>query len=204
MDRGLATEENIALLREKQIPSCVVERRAAETPHADSFATARETFAWFAPDPASPEEGVFLRKLPPKDGTVDLLVLSETRKAKEESLDDKRETRFLAELEALRGRVAKGGAGATMERVLLRLGRLQGRYSAIAKYYRVTVPPKSSNESGKMATKDRKNTAPPPLRADRVEWEKKPGGEIRKKTPGPMSSRRRTSISPMPRSGLCT
>jgi transposase len=182
MDRGIATEANITLLREKQIPYCVVERRAAETTHADSFATARETFAWFAPDPTSPEEGVFLRKLPPKDGTVDLLVLSETRKAKEESMDDKRETRFLAELEALRDRVAKGGAGATMERVFLRLGRLQGRYSAIAKYYRIAVHPQPSDPP----TPEKKKGPPktPPPQADRIEWEKKPARETRKQTTG--------------------
>ncbi|MHB1285371.1 MAG: IS1634 family transposase [Leptospirales bacterium] len=182
MDRGIATEANIALLKEKRIPYCVIERRAAGMTHADSFATARESFAWFAPDPASPEEGVFLRKLPPKEGTVDLLVLSETRKAKEESMDDRRETRFLSELDSLRDRVAKGGAGATMERVLLRLGRLQGRYSAIAKYYQVVVHPRTS--APPVPEKKGRKTPPTPLRADRVEWEKKPGRETRRQTTG--------------------
>ncbi len=130
MDRGIATEENVALLREKQVPYCVVERRAAEKDYADLFATAHKTFSWFAPDPSSPDEGVFLRKQTPKDGTVDLLVLSATRTAKEESMDNSRETRFQEELEALRIRIGKGGAGAKMDPVAsgtLSIGRGQFR-----------------------------------------------------------------------------
>jgi transposase len=189
MDRGIATRENIALLRERNIPYCIVSRRAAEKNHARMFRQARETFTWFAPHPKTPEEGVFLHKCSPENGTVQLLVLSDAQKAKEESMDTLKETRFIEELAEIRSRIAQGGAAAQMERISRRLGRLEGRYPSIAKYYKVTVHPEpapipepSGTPEGKVRRK--KPKAPSPVLAARIEWEKKPGRETRKQTTG--------------------
>lgn len=192
MDRGIATKENLALLRERNFPYCVVERRAAEKDHAALFDRARETFAWFAPHPETPGEGVFLHKRPPENGTVQLLVLSEARKAKEESMDTSKEARFTSELEAIRTRIASGGAAARMDRILRRLGRIEGRYPSISKYYKITVhqePAGSPDASGKTGSPEGKRPrrtpkAPPPPMAARIEWEKKPGRETRDQTTG--------------------
>lgn len=192
MDRGIATRENIDLLRERNIPYCIVERRAKEKDHAQMFKEARETFTWFAPHPKTPEEGVFLHKCSPENGTVQLLVLSETRKAKEEGMDSLKESRFIEELEAIRSRLAKGGAGSQMDRISRRLGRLEGRYSSIAKYYKITVHQEATpiaEDSGTTGTPEgkvrrRKPKAPSPVLAVRIEWEKKPERETRKQTTG--------------------
>lgn len=187
MDRGIATTENLALLRERNFPFCVVERRAAEKDHIELFARAQETFEWFAPDPDKPEEGVFLHKCPPKEGTVQLLVLSESRKAKEEAMDNLKEIRFLKELQAMRDSVEKRPALA--DSISRRIGRLEGRYPSVAKYYRIVphlAPPKNGNDPvpERKPRKNQKKPKPVPARVDRIEWEKKPARETRKDTTG--------------------
>ena len=45
MDRGIATKENVALLRKRGYHSFVVERRPVEKEYAEFFCKVRETFA---------------------------------------------------------------------------------------------------------------------------------------------------------------
>ena len=124
MDRGIATRENIALMKTRGYHYCVVERRPVEKEYAALFETARETFEWFAPHPDRSPEGVWLHKLlvpdeasapgpapPPGDPVARVLVLSAARKAKEDAMDALKETRFASALEGLRSSVRKGSCG---------------------------------------------------------------------------------------------
>ena len=200
MDRGIATKENIALLKKRGYPYCLVERRATETDYADEFSTARESFDGFVPRPDRPDEGVFLKKLllplpgdeaaegasSPSDNPeiARLLVLSEAQKAKEEAMDTLKETRFLKELTAMRDRIAKSPA--KQDAILRRLSRLEGRYPSVAKYYKILVhpmPPESPAPPAKPSRR-RREKPPAPVRVDRIAWEKKPERETRKKTTG--------------------
>jgi len=183
MDRGIATKANLALLRKRGFPYCVIERRSAEKDFRDLFKTARETFEWFAPDPGRPETGVYLHKLPPKDGTVSLLVLSESRRSKEEAIDRRREERFLEELATLRRRLETAKRSISFDVLARRVGRIEERYPAIARHYAVTLHSRPAPEaSGKSrAPKPGKMAA---LLADRISWEKKPSREVRTETTG--------------------
>ena len=183
LDRGIATKANLALLRKRGFPYCVIERRSAEKDFPDLFKTARETFEWFAPDPGRPESGVYLHKLPPQDGTVSLLVLSESRRAKEEAIDRRREERFLEELAALRRRLETAKRSVSFEVLARRVGRIEERYPSIARHYAVTLHSRPAPEaSGKSrAPKPGKTSA---LLADRIAWEKKPSREVRTETTG--------------------
>ena len=49
MDRGIATRENIALMKARGYHYCVVERRPVEKEYAALFEKARETFECFVP-----------------------------------------------------------------------------------------------------------------------------------------------------------
>ena len=124
MDRGIATRENIALMKARGYHYCVVERRPVEKEYAALFEKARETFEWFAPHPDRSHEGVWLHKLlvpdeasapgpapPPGDPVARVLVLSAARKAKEDAMDALKETRFASALEGLRSSVRKGSCG---------------------------------------------------------------------------------------------
>ena len=183
MDRGIATRENIALMKTRGYHYCVVERRPVEKEYAALFETARETFEWFAPHPNRSPEGVWLHKLlvpdeasPPGDPVARILVLSTARKAKEDAMDALKETRFATALDGLRSSVRKGSC-ARPDVVSRRIGKILARFPSVAKYYTVTPvveenpPPQEPEE--KKPGKGRKKTeakATPPSRIVDLAW----------------------------------
>ena len=174
MDRGIATRENIALMKARGYHYCVVERRPVEKEYAALFEKARETFEWFAPHPDRSHEGVWLHKLlvpdeasapgpapPPGDPVARVLVLSAARKAKEDAMDALKETRFASALEGLRSSVRKGSC-VRPDVVPRRIGKILARFPSVAKYYTVTPvveenPPPQEPEAKKPG-KGRKKT----------------------------------------------
>lgn len=186
MDRGIATRANVALLRARNFPYCIVERRPAAKAYQSLFATARETFDWFAPRPETPAEGVFLKKIP-VDGSpeiVRVLVLSCGRKEKEEGMDSLKETRFVEALARLQGSIRKRTV-TSYETALKRLGRLEGRFPSVAKYYTITpvallpavkTSPATSKKTGK--------TGPSSLGISDLAWVKNERREERKSLTG--------------------
>jgi transposase len=172
MDRGIATKENLSLLKKRGYHYCVVERRPVEKEYAELFEKARETFEWFAPHPERPEEGVWLHKvLVPETPTPEetppaqapepvarVLVLSTARKAKEDAMDALRETRFATALEGLQRSIRKG-ACRRPDTVSRRIGKILARFPSVAKYY--TVVPVPEKEEKKPAGRGRNTKAAP-------------------------------------------
>ena len=168
MDRGIATKENVALLRKRGYHYCVVERRPVEKEYAELFGQVRETFEWFAPHPERPQEGVWLHKIlvpentplpeesagPAREKTIAdettaapatepvarVLVLSTARKAKEDAMDALKETRFMTALEGLRSSIRKGFC-VRPDTVSRRIGKILTRFPSVAKYYTVVPVP---------------------------------------------------------------
>ena len=182
MDRGIATRENVALLRKRGYHYCVVERRPVEKEYTELFCKARETFEWFAPHPDRPQDGVWLHKVlvpeekapspetegaperadGPEEPVARVLVLSTERKAKEDAMDALKESRFAAALEGLRSSVRKG-ACRSPDAVSLRIGKIRARFPSVAKYYTVTPvveenPPPPQEPEAKKPGKGRKKT----------------------------------------------
>ena len=153
MDRGIATRENIALMKARGYHYCVVERRPVEKEYAALFEKARETFEWFAPHSDRSHEGVWLHKLlvpdeasapgpasPPDDPVARVLVLSTARKAKEDAMDALKETRFATALDGLR-RSVRNGSCVRPDVVSRRIGKILARFPSVAKYYTVVPVP---------------------------------------------------------------
>ncbi|EQD24492.1 MAG: putative transposase [Leptospirillum sp. Group IV 'UBA BS'] len=176
MDRGIATRDNIALLKNRGFSYCVVERRPVEKEYADLFASAKETFEWFAPHPERPLEGVYLHKEDlPEEKSSRLLVLSAARKAKEDAMDALKETRFGEALENLKGAIEKG-ACVRPDTVSRRIGKILARFPSVAKYYTVTpvieeIPPpseKAKTEKPGKKTGPTRRKLPPKAPAQKV------------------------------------
>ena len=180
MDRGIATRSNVALMKSRGFPYCIVERRPVEKRYRKEFETAKETFAWFASDPDFPDTGVWLKKvlLPDDPSAVRALVLSETRKRKEEGMDTLKETRYLAALERLRSSVRKGTVAQT-ETIFKRLGRLEASYPSVARHYTVVPVYESSSPRRK-----RKTDPPGGSRIVDLSWEKSEKHKMRKDLTG--------------------
>ncbi|MHB8370986.1 MAG: IS1634 family transposase, partial [Leptospirales bacterium] len=157
MDRGIATKENIALMKTRGYHYCVVERRPVEKEYTELFEKARETFEWFAPHSERPHEGVWLHKILVPDAPTEkgagpdktnaatepvarVLVLSTERKAKEDAMDALKETRFATALEALRRSIRKGSCRSP-DTVSRRIGKILSRFPSVGKYYSVVAVP---------------------------------------------------------------
>lgn len=199
MDRGIATRENVALIKKRGFPYCVVERRPVEKQYRTEFETAKTDFAFFAPDPEDPDTGVWLKKVLTEEGTARALVLSESRKVKEEAMDSLKEKRFLEDLEKFRTSIRKGTV-TRAETVLRRLGRLEAKYPTVARYYAVTPvagptpapgavqEPKPVGNPGPEPRKRRKKKTEEPTGIlppySDLLWEKRPKREERKTLTG--------------------
>lgn len=162
MDRGIATKENLALLKEKKYPYIVIERRAVEKDYIQEFKETKASFQRVDQQTGADlsqevtvSEAVYVKKIPWEDGCR-VLCLSEGRERKELAMDALKEERFLQDLTALQTTVAKGNVK-LLEKVGERVGRLKERYPSIARHYEITF---------KMDEEKKKVTA--------VTWTKKP------------------------------
>ena len=135
MDRGIATKDNLALLKERGYPYLLIERREVEKEYEAEFEQARETFEKIK----DREEGkdIYIKKIDTEEG-VRVLCLSDGREAKEEAINDLKEERFLADLESLKASVAKGNVK-LKNKVYERIGRINERYPRIAPHYEIAV-----------------------------------------------------------------
>ena len=142
MDRGIATKDNIALLKEKKYPYIVVERRAVEQDYIEEFMNAKSSFRRVdqqaganLSQEVNVSEAVYAKKLPWEEGCR-VLCVSEGRERKEIAIDALKEERFLKDLTALQVTVTKGNVK-LLEKVGERIGRLKERYPSIARHYEI-------------------------------------------------------------------
>jgi len=147
MDRGIATHDNLELLKEKDYPYVLIERRATEKDYVEDFTNARDTFEVIS-KPNNPNQSkVYVKKIESENGSR-VLCLSEGREEKEEAMDHLQEQRFIDDFTRLKNSVVKRRI-VMVKKVSERVGRLRERYSAIAKYYDVDL---TINEDKKEVT----------------------------------------------------
>ena len=135
MDRGIATKDNIALLKAEGYPYLVVERRAVEKDYIEEFEQAKETFEPIGTDITA--KTVYVKKLPWAEGTR-VLCLSTGREQKEQAMDHLKEERFLDDVGRLASSVTKGTIQ-LKEKVGERIGRLKERYPSVASHYEIAL-----------------------------------------------------------------
>ncbi len=144
MDRGIATHDNIELLKEKGYAYLLIERKPLQKSYEQELETARETFERID-HRMKDSDAVYVKKVSTADGESHVLCLSEGRARKENAMDGQAEQRFLEELERLQRSVTKGTI-VKPEKVGQRLGRIQERRSRIAQHYDVTMQPSETQQ----------------------------------------------------------
>jgi len=179
MDRGIATQENVTLLKEKGYPFLLIERRNAEKDYVSEFEHARETFDVIEDE--QEKSKVYVKKLDNEEGAK-VLCLSDGREKKETAIDELKEKRFLEDLDRLEKSVAKGNIK-LKEKVFERIGRLKERYSRIAPHYDIFVDEENKQDINGEQTagdkqssqdkQDRKNKAKKAVKVTAVRHEKK-------------------------------
>jgi transposase len=158
MDRGIATEANIALLVERNYPYLVITRGDRAKVHVDAFKAEMDTFT-----PIDKADGtqVWVKTLTTRDENADpvsadaavtdsvdsastdaavteIAVISLTRAAKERSIDEQRTKRYLDYLTRL-GNAITAGTYRVPKTVERRIGTLANKHRQVAKYYEVSV-----------------------------------------------------------------
>jgi transposase len=148
MDRGIATKANIDLLKSRQYPYIVIERRQVEKDYLEEFETVRETFEridFSRKDTVGVEENgsyqaaqaVYIKKVPCDEGCR-VLCYSEGREQKERAINDLQERRFLEAFSRLQKSVAKRSI-LLAPKVAERVGRLKERHPVAARHYEIIM-----------------------------------------------------------------
>lgn len=144
MDRGIATLDNIEIIRQRQYDYTLVSRKKNEKKYKDDFIAIK--LYMDSKDKLEIPEGwekadklgdVLVKKLFGQD-TCHLLVASSGRSMKERSIDSLKEGRFLDDIGRLNASFKKGNIlipGKISERV----GRIRQKYPSICKYYDIEV-----------------------------------------------------------------
>ena len=158
LDGGIATPANLALLREKQIRYLVNDSRQGRKTYQKEFAEDEQFSAiadrenqsvvkvrkladplWQPPDPAAEPEPEAKGKhtTPPQPDTL-VLCWSEGREEKESAIRSSAEVKYLAALEKLGQRVAKGQLK-NQTKIHQAIGRLQSQHCRIQRFYQVEL-----------------------------------------------------------------
>jgi transposase len=157
MDRGIATKGNIDVLKAKEYPYIVIERRAVEEEYLKEFESVRQTFERIdlnytndsdtsrkTRNDLQDAKAVYVKKVPIEDGCR-VLCYSEGRARKERAINDRQEKRFLEAFGKLQKSVAKGNIR-RVEKVSARVGRLQERHPGAFAHFDIIA---TADEAGK-------------------------------------------------------
>lgn len=141
MDRGIATQDNIELMKEMKLNYIVIERGAVEKKYKTEFENAKTDFEKINTATKSEygdKNDVYIKKIDHSEEICRVLCISEGRERKEIAIDEKKEERFLTDISKIKASIDKGTIkvpGVAFERV----GRLKQKYSSMAKYYDITI-----------------------------------------------------------------
>jgi len=132
MDAGIATEDNLAMVREKGYDYLCVTR----SPMKDYILQGKPDDVVTVAD--NRNQKIALQKVSSsKDGDYYLKVESETKKRKECSMNDQFQQRFEDGLEKIAASLTKKGGVKQEEKVHERVGRLKQKYPSIQRHYAI-------------------------------------------------------------------
>lgn len=148
MDRGIATKDNIAILKSKEYPYVVVERRSAEKDFIEEFESYKDTFKVIREtSSAGASLRVYVKTMACEEGSK-VLVVSQGRQEKEQAMDALKEERFLKDISKLETSIKQRNL-VKAEAISRRVGRILERYPTIARYYEIALV---FDEKGKEVT----------------------------------------------------
>ncbi len=134
MDRGIATDANLALLSEHGLDHICIERGARDRRHLDIFAGA-EADPEFTVVEREGGHTIRIRKMPADaDGRVEVLCVSSARRGKEEAMLARWEERASADLVRLCESVGKGNIK-SRDKITRKIGRLEERYAGLSRRF---------------------------------------------------------------------
>ncbi len=133
MDKGIATAENIAYLRENSYSYFVIEHRDALKDYGEHFSDMGD----FEEYRVTQNNRIYLKKLVEAD-VVRVLVYSTGKEEKEKGMMGEKEERFLEEVKKLISSNQKGYIK-DADKIMLRIGRFTEKHSPISFKYKLLI-----------------------------------------------------------------
>ena len=127
MDRGIATKENVAFIRQHNFPFTMIERADKTSEFRDHF----ESMKGFEPIEDAKGQIIHLKKIEKK-----VLCVSESRVEKEKAIHDKKVERSQKDLDALAKAITSGRLKDS-SKIQQRIGRIKERHSGFDKLFEV-------------------------------------------------------------------
>jgi transposase len=153
MDKGIATNDNIELIKSKQYEYTVVTRRQAEKDYEKEFSSIKTSIeghnvnipdGWEVVDKKS---SVYVKQIM-DENICHVLSISTSRAGKERSMDELKEKRFIEDMGKIKKSFEKGYIVLPVK-VAERVGKVKGKYPSIAKYYEIDI---KISDDGKKVT----------------------------------------------------
>jgi transposase len=133
MDAGIATDDNIAMLRNKGYDHMCVSRRSLKEYYADTTATPVQI-------KDKKDQPIELLKVKAIDSNDQYLwVRSHSKALKEKSMNGLLSQRFEQGIESIHEGISKKGGTKKLTKVYERIGRLKEKYPSTHNYYDITV-----------------------------------------------------------------
>jgi len=127
MDAGIATEDNLKLLKKKGYTYLVVARKKYDIEELGG--------AKILENSVKMKDGVTAKIIKADDDETLVYCSSEGKKEKEKSIKTFFEKTFIEKLESLKKGLTKKGCTKKYDKILITIGRIKERYSKIAQYY---------------------------------------------------------------------
>lgn len=150
MDRGIATKDNVALIRKNNYPYTVITRRQSEKDYENEFIEIKKFMENEQKDMpeqwenVDAEKSVYIKKIS-SETTACVLATSAGRTNKEEGMDALKEERFLTDIENLKKSFEKGNILLPVK-VGERIGKIKSKYPTVGKYYEIEVRVSEDNK----------------------------------------------------------
>lgn len=141
MDAGIATDENVQWLQEKEYRYLVVSRKRHREFDQDKAAEVKKDKDYIVKA---------YKKYNKETDETELYCHSSEREKKDQAIQDRISERFEEDLKSLNDGLNKKGCVKIYDKVVEKLGRLKQKYSKAAKNYKVTI---HKDKSTKKATK---------------------------------------------------
>ena len=137
MDRGIATKDNVKLLKEKNLPYILITRGPRNAAYLEEFEN-HESDPEFKKIVRNNKE-IKIKKVYNADSdTVEILCISEGKKAKESAIRRRWTERASEDIAGLQTSISKGNIK-QIDKINKKIGRLEERYAGLNKYFSINI-----------------------------------------------------------------
>ncbi len=143
MDRGIATKDNVKFLKEKKLPYILITRGPRNTHYLKEFENHKS-------DPefetiVRNEKEIRIKKVYKADSEiVEVLCISEGKKAKENAIRRRWTERASEDIAGLQNSIIKGNIK-EISKIVKKIGRLEERYAGLNKYFSINIQEDAEN-----------------------------------------------------------